>query len=137
MTENIEIAATILAQLGGKMFITTTGAKDFLPIENGVIFRIGRNATQANVVKIVLDPSDTYTMQFIKEGKDVNPFEILKHYLNKGLSREELDAKVNAEIWRATVNAKPKILKEYNDIYCDMLESIFHDYTKLKTRISN
>jgi hypothetical protein len=135
MTENIEIAATILAQLGGKMFITTTGAKDFVAIENGVRFRIGRNATQANMVKIILEPSDTYTMQFIRIGREVNPYDIMYRYINKGLSEEEFNTKVRADIDKAKKNAEPKVLKEYEDVYCDMLEDIFRNYTKLETKL--
>ena len=68
--ERKQIADTILQQLGGGKFIAMTGAKNFAFGETGELtFRIGRNSTQCNCVKVALDPSDTYTMTFIKIRK--------------------------------------------------------------------
>lgn len=60
------IAVTILNQLGGNKFIAMTGAKDFFTNGNDCCFSIGKNPSGANRIKIVLDPDDTYTIQFMK-----------------------------------------------------------------------
>lgn len=58
------IANTILNQLGGGRFAAMTGAKNLLDLGNGVQFRVGRNAKRVTHVRITLDPSDTYSVQF-------------------------------------------------------------------------
>lgn len=65
----MEIAKTILSQLGGYRFIAMTGSKDFLAGDNSLTFRVGRNSAGINGVRIELTPSDTYTMEFIKLTK--------------------------------------------------------------------
>jgi hypothetical protein len=62
------VGQIILRQLGGNRFITMTGAKNFLTGGKDLTFRIPGNITKngVNVVKIVLDPSDTYTVTFSK-----------------------------------------------------------------------
>ena len=61
-------AKELIRQLGGNRFIAMTGAKNFTIDQkrNAVGFRIGKNARGINHVEIVLDASDTYTMQFMK-----------------------------------------------------------------------
>lgn len=79
-TTNPEIAATILRQLGGSRFLAMTGAKDCLDIGNGFRCRIGRNSKRITHLEIVLDPSDTYTINFYritKRGLDVDLIESL------------------------------------------------------------
>lgn len=68
MTRNQEIAHTILAQLGGRRFTSMTGAKDLLAIESGLQFKLPARFAKdgINCVRIVLDPSDTYTVEFGK-----------------------------------------------------------------------
>lgn len=61
-----EIATTILSQLGGQRFIAMTGAKSFVAGERDLTFRIGRNKSRANMVRITLDASDTYTVEFLR-----------------------------------------------------------------------
>lgn len=135
MTQNQEIANTILQQLGGRQFIMMTGAKQLVAIENGLRFRIGRNGSEANMVRIVLKDDDTYLMQFIKIGNAVNPYMILLRYANKGLSEAEYNAKVRAATEKAKKAAEPKVLQEYDGIYCDQLEDLFRDFTKMNTRL--
>lgn len=135
MTRNQEIAQTILSQFGGNKFVVMTGAKNFVAIENGIRFNIGRNGSKANMVKVVLDWDDTYTMQFIKIGKAVNPYTIMMRYADKGLSEQEFNEVVTAAIKKAEKNAEPKVLKEYEGIYFDQLQELFTDYTKMYTRL--
>ncbi len=60
----MSIAKEILRQLGGNRFIAMTGAKNFLDHGNALSFKIGRNSSRANKVKVTLDPDDTYTVEF-------------------------------------------------------------------------
>jgi len=62
----IDFAQAILHHLGGRQFIAMTGANNFIKDtkKNYLSFRIGRNASKANYVRITLDPSDTYTVMF-------------------------------------------------------------------------
>lgn len=73
MTEQQQIAQTILEQLGGRRFIIMTGANTFTTYSkngcNGVAFRLGRNASKANLVNIVLTPEDLYRITFSRLRK--------------------------------------------------------------------
>lgn len=62
------VGVTILQQLGGRRFIATTGAKNFLTGGEDLTFRIPGTMTRngINVVQIALKPSDTYTITFSK-----------------------------------------------------------------------
>jgi hypothetical protein len=65
MTRNQEIAKVILQQMGGmNRLAVMTGAKDFIAIENGVQFSIGRNAKGVNKVIIKLNGQDLYDVEF-------------------------------------------------------------------------
>lgn len=135
MTRNQEIAQTILTQLGGHKFAVMTGAKNFVAIDNGIRFNIGKNGSRANLVKVVLDWDDTYTMSFIRQGKMANEYTILIKYANKGLSAEEYNEQVKKAIERAKKNAEPKTLQEYSGLYFDQLQEFFTQYTKMYTRL--
>ena len=134
-TRNQEIAKIILQQLGGRQFAMMTGAKQFVAIDNGVRFRIGKNKTRANLVKIVLRGDDTYNMEFWHIGQEVNPYTILMRYADKGLSPDELNKQVRAATERAEKAAEPVKLKAYEGIYCDQLQDLFTEYTELYTRL--
>lgn len=64
----LRVAQTILAQLGGNRFIVMTGAKDFLGGEDSLMFRLPRGSARdgINKVKITLDWTDTYNVDFLK-----------------------------------------------------------------------
>lgn len=82
------IGQTILEQLGGNRFIAMTGAKDF-GYDNKTYtlsFKIGKNASKANYVKIHLTPMDTYDMTFLNiRGPN---YEEVKTY--KGIYADQL-----------------------------------------------
>ena len=59
-----EIAATILRQLGGAKFRAMTGAKNFGYLNNSLTFTIPRH-NGIKIIRITLDPNDTYTMEFL------------------------------------------------------------------------
>jgi len=64
---NLEVAYTILQQLGGARRLSLmTGARDFLGDGKSLTFRIGKNPRGANKVRVTLDPSDTYTVEVFK-----------------------------------------------------------------------
>jgi hypothetical protein len=64
---NLEVANTILAQLGGAGRLRMmTSAKDFLGDDKSLSFRIGKNARGVNKVKVTLNPSDTYTVEVFR-----------------------------------------------------------------------
>lgn len=63
---SLQVAQTILEQLGGRRFIAMTGASRFLGGEKLLAFRLpsyfARNGI--NAVRITLLPSDTYRVEF-------------------------------------------------------------------------
>lgn len=77
---NMSVAKEILSQLGGNRFVAMTGAKNLADVGNGLAFKIPATLTKKriNAVKIVLDPSDTYVVKFMrmttKELKTVAEF---------------------------------------------------------------
>lgn len=115
-TSTTTLANVILQQLGGNKFIAMTGAKNLLALENGIRFTIGRNASKANRVEITLNGLDLYDIKFIKH----TPYKIKVDY-NKGTVKETQEKSV--------------VLKEYNDIYCDMLQELFTEFTGLYTHL--
>ena len=111
---NKEIAATILAQLGGHRFIAMTGAKDFTAINNGLRFKIGRNASKTNRVEITLNGEDLYDMNFIKH----TPYGVtINHKKGTVNIREE----------------KTETVRKFNDVFFDQLQELFTDVTGLYT----
>jgi hypothetical protein len=62
-----QVGKTILKQLGGNKFVVMTGAKNITADKNYLVFKIGRNASKATHVKIMLDLAlDTYDIEFIQ-----------------------------------------------------------------------
>ncbi len=63
------VANTILEQLGGRRFIVMTGAKNLSGEKNSLTFKIPKAKSGITHVKVTLDPSDTYTVRFIKQAR--------------------------------------------------------------------
>ena len=61
----MEIAQTILSQLGGNRFAMMTGSKNFIAGENSLSMKLSRNSSGANYLRITLTPMDVYKMEFI------------------------------------------------------------------------
>jgi len=122
----MDVANIIYNQLGGGRFVVMTGAKNFEGGDNYLRFNIGRNASKANTIKITLMPSDTYKVEFIKKG-NVNISDIIR----RSTSNEDFVTRMA----RAEKAAEPKTIKEYNDVYADMLEGIFTSVTGMHTRL--
>lgn len=68
MPATLQVARTILEQLGGRRFVAMTGASNFLASASALSFRLpsyfARNGI--NAVRITLLPSDTYRVEFSK-----------------------------------------------------------------------
>lgn len=114
MTISQQIASTILDQLGGRRFLVMTGAKNLLATGNGLRFKIGRNASKANMVEITLNGLDLYDIRFFK----YIPSKLVVNH-----------AKQTAE-WKPEKN---ETVKEFSDIYCDQLQELFTETTGMYT----
>ena len=67
---NLEQAQTIINQFGGNGFKMMTGAKNFTFGPDGLTFRIGRNCHKINGVRVQLEPTDVYTVEFLRVSKN-------------------------------------------------------------------
>lgn len=104
---DLRVAETILEQLGGRRFITMTGARQFVGTERSLTFKLpskvdgvafARNGI--NCVQVNLDASDTYTVTFSRV---------------RGTKVTEIN--------------------KISDVYCEDLQRIFTDNTGLYTRL--
>lgn len=102
----MQIANTILRQLGGNRFITMTGARDFLAIDSGLQFKLPSDFAKdgINCVRVELNDSDTYTMTFGQVRRRSGALDYKEH------SRESL-------------------------VYADQLQSTFTSVTGLDTHL--
>jgi hypothetical protein len=66
METNAQVAATILQQLGGNQFLAMAGARNLLYGENALTMKLGRNAQKVTHLRVELDASDTYTVDFYR-----------------------------------------------------------------------
>jgi hypothetical protein len=66
----MEVAQTILEQLGGKAFTMITGSKNLTAIENGLRMTPGRNPKGVQMVEVILDGNDTYTVTSYQRSQD-------------------------------------------------------------------
>jgi uncharacterized protein YabE (DUF348 family) len=90
MTDNrhMEVAETILAQLGGNRFLRMTGTRQLVAIENGLRMALAENKIGANKLDVVLDASDTYSLRFMA----VRGTKATTVKLSEGVYAEELEA---------------------------------------------
>ena len=78
--KNMEIAKTILSQLGGNKFVVMTGVKNLVSDGNALAMHLPRNKSKAKYLRIELNEMDTYTMTFQGENKKTFEFPIIaKH----------------------------------------------------------
>ena len=113
---NTMTAKKILNQLGGSKFVVMTGAKNFIALENGIKFNIGRNASKANTVKITVNGLDLYDIEFIKYTP--YSFKISKD----GKSFKETQERVET-------------VTKLEDYYSDMLQDGFARITGMYTHL--
>lgn len=60
------VANTILAQLGGRRFQVMTGSTNFMGRADGLTFKVGRNPKSITHVRVTLTPADLYNVEFLK-----------------------------------------------------------------------
>jgi hypothetical protein len=65
----MNVAETILKQLGGQKFIVMTGSKNFIAGDYSLSFKLSRNGSKANYCRITLNGKDLYDMEFFKSFK--------------------------------------------------------------------
>lgn len=62
---DLTVAETILNQLGGTgRLAMMCGCKDFAGDTSSVQFKVGKNTKKVTACRVVLDPTDTYTVEF-------------------------------------------------------------------------
>lgn len=62
----MNIAKTILEQIGGNRFAMITGSKNFIRGRDSLTFQIPRNISGANRCKITLNANDLYDVEFFR-----------------------------------------------------------------------
>lgn len=131
------VATEILRQLGGNHFVVMTGAKNFVALEDGIKFTIGSNASKCNLVKITLTAMDDYVVEFWKKGRVVNPYTIAMNVWKTfdHSDKDAFNAEVERRVKKAQAAADPKLLKSVSGVYCDTLQEVFTDYTKMYTHL--
>jgi len=90
MATDLTVANTILSQMGGTGRLTgMIGAHTYTGRENGVSFKFKCRAKNgSNMFKVTLDPSDTYTIEFISvRGMSVKVKESLSDIYAEDLVR--------------------------------------------------
>ncbi len=97
----MQVAKTILEQLGGQRFVAMTGVTNLGATENSLSMKLKRSNSKANYLTITLMPTDVYKMEFIKIDRNFNRV----------------------------------VVKEYNEVYCDMLQELFTEETGMYTRL--
>lgn len=66
---DMSVANTILAQLGGRRFLTMTGANSLAGSSNSLSMRLPRNPKKVSGVIVELNGNDTYTLKALaKKG---------------------------------------------------------------------
>ncbi|MCL2513606.1 MAG: hypothetical protein FWF08_06865 [Oscillospiraceae bacterium] len=108
----MEIAKTILAQLGGNRFIAMTGSKDFMADGNTLHMTLMKNKSAANRLDITLTADDLYDMRFFQ-------------YVPGRLNQTTLE-------WKSE---KITEVKKYSGVFDDMLRDIFTEVTGMKTSL--
>jgi len=105
----MDIARTILDQLGGNRFVMLTGCNSFVGDKDTLRMSIPRNYSKANRLWITLNEKDLYDMRF---------FRFRRGHINR--NGEFIPEKIDEE-------------KVYSDIYFDQLQEVFTRHTHLYT----
>ncbi len=74
------VATTILEQLGGRKFIAMTGARKFYGVDNLLVFTLPVSSYAKggiNRVRITLNGSDLYDVEFLKIGRSLTADPVL------------------------------------------------------------
>ena len=112
----MNVAETILTQLGGGRFAAMTGCNHFVSDGYTLHMHIPRNGSRANRLSITLDPDDTYTMRFSRYTP----------------GRLKVDSKKQIAYFVEDVT---KEINTYHGVYCDQLQELFTEVTGMYTRL--
>lgn len=84
----LQVANTILAQLGGNRFVAMTGATNLLGGNNTLSMKIGRNEKKVTHVRIALTPADEYHVEFLNiRGMKITRTALREHVQVEDLRR--------------------------------------------------
>jgi len=108
-THDQTVALTILEQLGGARFRAMTGVSSLLADDSALSFKLPKNQSQANKMKIRLTPADTY---------EVTTYQI------------SLRTRRN----RSGENGC-RVIDSQHDVYAEDLQAVFTRMTGLYTRL--
>lgn len=113
-----QIANDIYNQLGGGRFAAMTGTKGFVWDEQKQMLRmiLAKNGSKANRLEITYNWDDTYTMRFY-------------YYKPESFKIDHKKAEFK------TYPEKLEEVKTYEHIYCDQLQELFTEVTKMYTRL--
>ena len=107
-------ADIILEQLGGNRFIVMTGSNHFLSDGNTLRMHLAKNGSKANRLEITRNGKDLYDMRFYRYTAP--------RYSTRGGEFRTYPEKITE-------------VKTYNDVYCDQLQELFTEVTKLYTHL--
>jgi len=62
------IASTIASQIGNRAF-AMMGAKNLVAGDKSLTFKVGTNAKKVTHIVVELEPSDTYTVRFVRVSR--------------------------------------------------------------------
>jgi hypothetical protein len=108
----MEIARTILNQLGGNKFLVMTGAKNLMALDNGLKMTLPKNMSKANRLEIKVNGMDLYDIRFYHFTEPKVDFKTMEYH-----------------------EAKTKEIQSFKDIYCDQLQEIFESATGMYTKL--
>lgn len=106
----MNVANTILQQLGGNKFVVMTGASHFVSDGNTLRMTLPKNKSRANRLYITLEPTDTYTMRFFR-------------YTSPRFNSKTCSFS----------SEKTEEVKIFTDVYFDMLQELFTSVTGMYT----
>ena len=114
----MSVGDIILSQLGGQRFVVMTGAKDFVWDDKKQTLRMSlpKNGSRANRLHITLRWDDTYNMRFSRYTPS-------KLRIN--------NKKGTADF----ISEKVEEVKTYEMVYCDQLQELFTEVTKMYTHL--
>ena len=87
---DLTVSRSILAQLGGESFVTTSGATGLVAGADGLTFKLGRNPKRVTHVRITVTHDELYNMTFFTVGKGPQSYD--------GIHREMLQEVFGANV---------------------------------------
>lgn len=90
ISNNVSVGTQILHQLGGGRFTLFTGCSNYVAIENGLQFKLGRNGNKMTHCKITLTGKDDYTIEYkYVRGSDIRTLKTV--LIQDGITVENLE----------------------------------------------